>query len=121
MGTASQMSTSQADLVESQPEKTISEALSQLPDLQRSLLQLISIIYSPVAATPLASCAHRIGINDPANNDSFTMHSLRPVLVDLIHAGWLEGSQGRYFIPSTYTPAVGSSSQNNLREKNVSR
>lgn len=123
------MSTSQADLVEDQPEKTISEAFNQLPKLQRSLLQLISIIYSPVAATPLASCAHRVSLNDPNNNESFTMHSLRPVLVDLIHAGWLEGSQGRYFIPSHFNPpglannyqedstTQKSASQNNLREK----
>ncbi|MGK0270370.1 MAG: SNF2 family DNA or RNA helicase [Cocleimonas sp.] len=71
-------------------------AFNALPKLQRNLLQLISIIYAPVAATPLASCAHRLGINDPVINDSFTLHSLRPVLVDLIHDNWLEGSQGKY-------------------------
>jgi len=74
-------------------------AFNALPKLQRSLLQLISIIYAPVAATPLASCAHRLGINDPVINDSFTLHSLRPVLVDLIHDDWLEGSQGKYHCP----------------------
>jgi len=74
-------------------------AFNALPKLQRSLLQLISIIYAPVAATPLASCAHRLGINDPNIDDSFTLHSLRPVLVDLIHDDWLEGSQGKYHCP----------------------
>ena len=75
------------------------DAFNALTKLQRSLLQLISIIYAPVAATPLASCAHRLGINDPATDDSFTLHSLRPFLVDLIHDNWLEGSQGKYHCP----------------------
>ena len=76
-------------------------AFNALPKLQRSLVQLISIIYAPVAATPLASCAHRLGINDPIINDSFTLHSLRPILVDLIHDDWLEGSQGKYHCPES--------------------
>jgi len=74
-------------------------AFNALPELQRSLLQLMAIIYAPVAATPLASCAHRLGINDPQINDSFTLHSLRPILVDLIHEDWLEGNQGKYHCP----------------------
>lgn len=72
------------------------EAFNKLPQLQRSLLQLLSIIYAPVAATPLASCAHRLGINDPKDGESFTLHSIRPILVDLIHKDFLEGSQGKY-------------------------
>lgn len=76
-------------------------AFNALPQLQRSLLQLIAIIYAPVAATPIASCAHRVGIDDPKINDSFTLHSLRPVLVDLIHDNWLVGSQGKYSCPKT--------------------
>ncbi|MCK5905524.1 MAG: hypothetical protein KAG86_09585, partial [Gammaproteobacteria bacterium] len=75
------------------------EAFNELPELQRSLLQLISIIYAPVAATPLASCAHRVGINNPRDGENFTLHSLRPVLVDLIHKGFLEGTQGKYNCP----------------------
>ena len=73
------------------------KAFDALPKLERSLLQIISIIYAPVAATPLASCAHHLGINDPSLGDSFTLHSIRPVLVDLIHTGLLEGSQGKYY------------------------
>jgi len=72
----------------------------KLSDLQRSLLQVISIIYAPVAATPFASCLHRLGINDPKLNESFTLHSLRPFLVDLIHADWLVGEQGKYHCPA---------------------
>ncbi len=94
------MNTSNAGLSSlNQPDKNNPEAFSQLSHVERSLLQLLSVIYSPVAATPLASCAHRVGLNDPNNGDSFTMHSIRPILVDLIHAGWLEGSQGRYSCP----------------------
>lgn len=78
------------------------DAFNNLPLLQRSLLQLTSIIYAPVAATPLASCAHRLGINDPKSDDSFTLHSLRPYLVDLIHDGWLEGAQGKYHCPTDF-------------------
>ncbi|KAG1694755.1 putative chromatin-remodeling complex ATPase chain [Nymphon striatum] len=75
-------------------------AFRDLPQLQRSLIQILAIIYAPVAATPLASCAHRLGIDDPKINDSFTLHSLRPVLVDLIHENWIEGSQGKYMVPA---------------------
>ncbi len=82
------------------------EAFKKLPEIQRALLHLISIIYLPVAATPLASCAHRLGINDPRSGDSFTLHSLRPVLVDLIHNGWLEGSQGKYSCPNHFLDDV---------------
>ena len=73
------------------------KAFDALPKLERSLLQIISVIYAPVAATPLASCAHHLGINDPQSGEAFTLHTIRPVLVDLIHTGFLEGSQGKYF------------------------
>ncbi len=68
----------------------------KLSELQRSLLQLISLIYAPVAATPLASCAQRVGINNPNDGEIFTLHTLRPILVDLIHKGYLQGNQGKY-------------------------
>ena len=73
------------------------EAFNKLTDIQRSLLQLLSIIYAPVAATPLASCAHRAGIDNPKDGENFTLHSLRPILVDLIHKGFLDGAQGKYY------------------------
>ncbi|MEB8432077.1 DEAD/DEAH box helicase [Cocleimonas sp. KMM 6892] len=75
-------------------------AFRDLPKLQRALIQILAIVYAPVAATPLASCAHRLGIDDPNINDSFTLHSLRPILVDLIHDNWVEGSQGKYMVPA---------------------
>jgi len=76
------------------------EKFYKLSDLQRSLLQVLSIVYAPVAATPFASCLHRLGINDPNLNESFTLHSLRPFLVDLIHGDWLVGEQGKYHCPA---------------------
>jgi len=76
------------------------EKFYNLSELQRSLLQVISIVYAPVAATPFASCLHRLGINDPKLNESFTLHSLRPFLVDLIHGNWLVGEQGKYHCPA---------------------
>jgi len=75
-------------------------AFNKLPTLQRNVLQLLAIIYAPVAATPLASCAHRLGINDPKDGESFTLHSIRPILVELIHADFLEGSKGKYSCPA---------------------
>lgn len=82
------------------------DAYNKLPKLHRSLLQLLSIVYAPVAATPLASCAHRVGINDPKDGESFTLHSLRPILVDLIHAEFLEGSQGKYHCPASVRETI---------------
>jgi len=81
-------------------------AFDKLPKLQRSLLQLISIIYAPVATTPLASCAHRAGINNPSDGESFTLHTLRPILVDLIHQGFLQGHQGKYFCEPLYCEEI---------------
>ncbi len=96
---------SQDQIIRDTNHKFDQEAFQKLPDYARSLLELISIIYAPVAATPLASCAHRVGINDPQNDASYTMHSLRPLLVDLIHKGWLEGSKGRYYCPPGFCEA----------------
>jgi len=81
-------------------------AFNKLPELQRSLLQLISLIYAPVATTPLASCAHRAGINNPSDGESFTLHSLRPILVDLIHQGFLHGSQGKYYCEPGFSEEI---------------
>ncbi len=75
-------------------------AFRNLPEIHRSLIQLLAIIYAPVAATPFASCAHRLGIDDPDSNDSYTLHTLRRVLVELIHDHWVEGNQGKYMVPS---------------------
>ena len=47
----------------------------------------------------LAVCT-RLGIDDPKLEDSFTLHSLRPFLVELIHENWLVGEQGKYHCPA---------------------
>ena len=56
----------------------------QLPELERALLQLLSVIYSPTAATPLAICARRVGIRNPNGDESFNLHSLKPILTLLV-------------------------------------
>jgi len=81
------------------------KAFDALPKLDRSLLQIIAIIYAPVAATPLASCAHHLGFDDDKGN-AFTLHTIRPVLVDLIHTGFLEGSQGKYFCAPSFSEDI---------------
>ncbi|WP_022952271.1 DEAD/DEAH box helicase [Leucothrix mucor] len=71
-------------------------AFQQLPDLERSLLQLLSVIYAPTAATPLAICARKVGIRNPAGDESFNLHTLKPVLQGLVDTGWITSGINRF-------------------------
>ena len=68
----------------------------QLPELERALLQLLSVIYSPTAATPLAICARRVGIRNPNGDESFNLHSLKPILQGLMDSGWITAGINRF-------------------------
>lgn len=67
-----------------------------LTTLERSFLNILAIMYLPVAATPLAICAHRIGIDDPDTALSFNMNSIRPHLKKLVDLGWVIFEGNRY-------------------------
>ncbi len=69
---------------------------SQLSDIETSFLKILAIMYIPVAATPLAICAHRIGIDDPDTGLSFNMNSIRPHLKKMVELGWLKFESNRY-------------------------
>ena len=69
---------------------------SQLSDIESSFLKILAIMYIPVAATPLAICAHRIGIDDPDTGLSFNMNSIRPHLKKMVDLGWLKFESNRY-------------------------
>ncbi|MGB1309908.1 MAG: hypothetical protein ACPG47_01795, partial [Leucothrix sp.] len=66
----------------------------QLPELERSLLQLLSVIYAPTAATPLAICARKVGIRN--GDESFNLHSLKPILQGLMDTGWITTGINRF-------------------------
>lgn len=68
----------------------------QLPELERALLQLLSVIYAPTAATPLAICARRVGIRNPNGDESFNLHSLKPILQGLMDSGWITTGINRF-------------------------
>ena len=68
----------------------------QLPQLERSLLQLLSVIYAPTAATPLAICARKVGIRNPNGDESFNLHSLKPILEGLMESGWITAGINRF-------------------------
>ena len=68
----------------------------ELPDLERSLLHLLSVIYAPTAATPLAICARKVGIKNPDGDESFNLHSLKPVLQGLMDSGWITSGINRF-------------------------
>ncbi len=68
----------------------------QLPELERALLQLLSVIYAPTAATPLAICARRVGIRNPNGDESFNLHSLKPILQGLMDSGWITAGINRF-------------------------
>lgn len=71
-------------------------AFQQLPELEQSLLHLLSVIYAPTAATPLAICARKANIRNPAGDESFNLHSLKPVLQGLMDTGWITSGINRF-------------------------
>ncbi|PWQ97716.1 DEAD/DEAH box helicase [Leucothrix pacifica] len=71
-------------------------AFQQLPKLEQSLLHLLSVIYAPTAATPLAICARKVDIKNPAGDESFNLHSLKPVLQGLMDKGWITSGINRF-------------------------
>jgi len=71
-------------------------AFHQLPELEQSLLHLLSVIYAPTAATPLAICARKVGIRNPLGDESFNLHSLKPVLQALMDRGWITTGINRF-------------------------
>ncbi|HIO92296.1 MAG TPA: DEAD/DEAH box helicase [Leucothrix mucor] len=72
------------------------EIFEQLSDIESSLLKILAIMYIPVAATPLAICAHRIGIDDPDTELSFNMNSIRPHLQKMVDLDWVQLHNNRY-------------------------
>ena len=70
---------------------------SELTTIESSFLKILAIMYIPVAATPLAICAHRIGIDDPDTGLSFNMNSIRPHLKKMVDLGWLQLESNRYY------------------------
>jgi hypothetical protein len=83
----------------------------KLTTIERSFLNILAIMYLPVAATPLAICAHRIGIDDPDTGLSFNMNSIRPHLKKLVDLDWILFEGNRYvcqqdlFDPICATPS----------------
>ncbi|MCK5810880.1 MAG: DEAD/DEAH box helicase, partial [Cocleimonas sp.] len=70
--------------------------LAQLTDIEGTFLKILAIMYIPVASTPLAICAHRIGVDDPDTGLSFNMNSIRPHLKKLVGLGWVQLENNRY-------------------------
>ncbi len=70
--------------------------LAQLTDIEGTFLKILAIMYIPVAATPLAICAHRIGVDDPDTGLSFNMNSIRPHLKKGVDLGWVQLENNRY-------------------------
>ncbi|MCK5919155.1 MAG: DEAD/DEAH box helicase, partial [Cocleimonas sp.] len=70
--------------------------VAQLTKIESTFLKILAIMYIPVAATPLAICAHRIGIDDPDTGLSFNMNSIRPHLKKLVALGWVQLENNRY-------------------------
>jgi superfamily II DNA or RNA helicase len=68
----------------------------QLTTIESYFLNILAIMYIPVASTPLAICAHRIGVDDPSTGLSFNMNSIRPHLKNMVELGWLQLESNRY-------------------------
>jgi SNF2 family DNA or RNA helicase len=83
-------------MTDSNSEELDLPAFQQLPELEQSLLHLLSVIYAPTAATPLAICARKVEIKNPAGDESFNLHSLKPVLQALMDRGWITSGINRF-------------------------
>jgi len=70
-------------------------------DSSRLLLQLLSVIYEPVAITSLMNCAKELGIKQE-NGNQHSVKTLKPLLSQLIKKGVVEEENNKYFC----TPSV---------------
>lgn len=72
------------------------EDISGLPFEHQQLLQLLSIIYLPIASTPLAQCASKAQINDPDTGQPWTNRSIKITLGELAQKGWVVIDSNRF-------------------------
>ena len=76
------------------------EAFSALPLEHQQLLQLLSIIYLPIASTPLAQCVSKAQINDPETGSPWTNRSIKLTLYSLAEQGWIVVDSNRFSLPT---------------------
>lgn len=74
--------------------------ISELKEHHQLVLELLSIIYQPIAATPLAQCATKALLIDPATGNPWTSRAIGLALSELANEGWAIENRKRYSIPS---------------------
>ncbi len=72
----------------------------------QQLLQLLAIIYLPIASTPLAQCAAKANINDPETAVPWTNRSIKVALIKLANMGWVIVDSNRFSLPDKIIEAV---------------
>ena len=65
----------------------------------QQLLQLLAIIYLPIASTPLAQCVSKANINDPETQTPWTNRSIKLSLNKLAKQGWVVVDSNRFGLP----------------------
>ena len=73
---------------------------NELEQQQQKLLQLLSIIYQPIAATPLSQCATKAQLFNPETENPWTSRAIGLALTSLQQQGWVHIDNKRYSIPT---------------------
>ena len=76
------------------------EEFTALAPENQQLLQLLSIIYLPIASTPLAQCASKAHLNDPETGAPWTNRSIKLSLYKLAEEGWIVIDSNRFSLPA---------------------
>ncbi len=91
----------------SEPKSAVSiETFTALPTQHQRLLQLLSIIYLPIASTPLAQCAARAELKDPQTQSQWTNRSIKQTLSALAKQGWVMIDSNRFSLPPSLVEDV---------------
>ena len=77
------------------------EAFAALPEQHQRLLELLSIIYLPIASTPLAQCASRANLSDPKTGAAWTNRAIKQSLAKLATQGWVIIDSNRFSLPAS--------------------
>ncbi len=82
------------------------EEFTALAVENQQILQLLAIIYLPIASTPLAQCAAKANIHDPETTAPWTNRSIKIALLKLANQGWVIVDSNRFGLPAGIIEAI---------------
>jgi hypothetical protein len=82
------------NIVKFENKKPLSVQYEKLPPLEKTILQLLSLLYVPVSRTNLTTCLNRLDYRDNQGR-ALNATMLKPILDALTTSGFLMAEQGR--------------------------